>query len=179
MHDLIKLAMTTYDMKFNDVLTLSVAIYAAVVSSFVFGWDFYKWFVSGPKVRVTIKTGCKFLTVEHGVEVRDPKTYIVLDVINVGDRATTITGLRVDYYTNWWSAASGRLPKDNRYIVKPSRTKPLPYRLESGDQWIGKAEQDADVINMLAHGFLFFVICDAHGGRHRVRARLTTKDQAA
>jgi hypothetical protein len=34
----------------NETLTLLIAAYAAAVSTFLLGWDAYKWLNEGPKV---------------------------------------------------------------------------------------------------------------------------------
>ncbi len=45
----------------NELWTIGIAGYAAVISTFVLGWDAYKWLHSGPKVRLLASTGMKMV----------------------------------------------------------------------------------------------------------------------
>jgi len=47
----------------NELWTIGIAGYAAFISTFVLGWDAYKWLNSGPKVRLTASTGMKMVGV--------------------------------------------------------------------------------------------------------------------
>lgn len=49
----------------NELLTLSIAAYAAIVSTFVLGWDVYKWLDAGPKVRMTASGGMMSITLKN------------------------------------------------------------------------------------------------------------------
>jgi hypothetical protein len=53
----------------NEIWTLAIAAYAAVVSTFVLGWDAYKWLASGPKIDLSASTGMQIV----GGPVRDPE----------------------------------------------------------------------------------------------------------
>lgn len=66
-------------------------------STFVLGWDAYKWFLTGPNVRLTASTGMK---VVGGGEAAS-NTYVSAMAANLGDRATTITDLGFMYYEIW------------------------------------------------------------------------------
>ena len=78
----------------KELLTLGIAAYAAIVSTFVFGWDAYKWLHQGAKISFYAQTGMKLM----GGGAIDPKTYISLTAVNLGDRATTITNMGFLYY---------------------------------------------------------------------------------
>ena len=47
----------------------------------------------------------------------------------------------------------------------------IPYRFEAGDQWIGLATQDENVVQMIRDGYLFAVLYHSRGGKS-VRCRL-------
>jgi hypothetical protein len=50
----------SYVFNANELLTLGIAAaYAAAVSTFVLGWDAYKWLASGPKIDISASTGMK------------------------------------------------------------------------------------------------------------------------
>lgn len=68
----------------NELLTLGIAAYAAVVSTFVLGWDAYKWLASGAKIDLSASTGMRIV----GGSVEDPNTYVSITAWNVGDQPT-------------------------------------------------------------------------------------------
>jgi len=157
----------------NELWTLGIAGYAAAISTFVLGWDAYKWLDSGPKVRITASTGMKLV----GGNSVDPKTYISVTAVNLGDRATTITNLGFLYYDSWLNLCRNKV--DKAWIVTtPSQTQVIPYRFEVGDQWIGLCHQDDNVAQMICNGYLFAVLYHSHGGKG-VRHRLTIRELKA
>jgi len=145
--------MTSAAFSTNELWTLGIAAYAAVVSTFVLGWDAYKWLAAGAKVDLT--------------------------AYNVGDRPTTITNLGGMYFESWWRAyILRRKPAQAFIITEPSQAQRMPYRFEVGDQWIGLADQTEDVVQMAKNGYLFFILYTTSGGRgHRVRLRFRAKDK--
>jgi hypothetical protein len=156
----------------NEIWTLAIAGYAAAVSTFVLGWDAYKWLDSGPKVTVTASTGMKMI----GNGVNDPKTYVSVTAVNRGDRPTTITNLGFLYYKNWFDAKFRRNRATQAFIIPdPSQAQRLPYKFEAGNQWIGICDQDDDVLKMIREGHLFVVLYHSHSGKG-VRYRLTAKE---
>jgi hypothetical protein len=157
----------------NELLTLGIAAYAAAVSTFVLGWDAYKWLASGPKIDLSASTGMKIL---GGLEP-DPKTYVSVTAWNVGDRPTTITNLGGMYFDSWWRAyVIRRKPREAFIINQPSQAQRIPYRFEVGDQWIGLADQTDDIVRMAKDGYLFLILYTAGGGRgHRVRVKVREK----
>ncbi len=162
----------------NELWTLGIAAYAAAVSTFVFGWDAYKWLASGPKIDMSASTGMKIL---GGLQA-DPKTYVSVTAWNVGDRPTTITNLGGMHFDSWWRAyVLRRKPKVAFIISQPSQTQRLPYRFEVGDQWIGLADQTDDIVQMAKNGYLFLILYTANGGhgrRVRVKARKKESEES-
>lgn len=84
----------------NDLWTLGIAAYAAVISTFVLGWDAYKWLAAGAKIDLSASPNMQMI----GGAVPDPKTYMVVTAYNVGDQPTTITNLGGMYFDSWWRA---------------------------------------------------------------------------
>jgi hypothetical protein len=151
----------------NEIWTLGIAGYAAIVSTFVLGWDAYKWFHAGPQVQLTASTGMKIV----GNGMLDPNTYVSATAVNLGDRATTITNLGFTYYESWFKAYLRRNRPSKAFIItSPSQAQSLPYRFEVGAQWMGLANQGEDVKQMIREGYLFVVLYHAHGGvRYQLR----------
>jgi hypothetical protein len=153
----------------NELWTLGIAAYAAVISTFVLGWDAYKWLDSGPKVKLTASSGMKLV----GNGQVDPKTYVSATAVNLGDRATTITNLCFIYYESWFKAMVRRKQPDQAFVITvPSHSQPIPYRFEPGAQWMGLVEQDESVVQMSRDGYLFIVLYHSHGGagsRYRLK----------
>lgn len=163
-------AIAQYAFNANELWTLGIAAYAAIISTFVLGWDAYKWLASGPKVDVSVQTGMKVL----GDPVEDPLTYISVTAWNVGDQPTTITNLGGMFFDSWWRAyVTRRKPVEAFIINAPSQAQRIPYRFDIGDQWIGLAEQSDDLIQKAKTGYLFMILYTARGGRgHRVRVKV-------
>ena len=156
-------------MNTNEIWTLGIAGYAAIVSTFVLGWDAYKWLHAGPKVHLTASPGMKIV----GNGMLDPNTYVSATAVNLGDRATTITNLGIIYFESWFKACFRRNRPDKAFIItSPSQAQPLPYRFEPGAQWMGLANQSDDLKQMIRAGYLYVVLYHAHGGAG-VRYRLT------
>jgi len=165
-----------YGFSANELWTLGIAAYAAVVSTFVLGWDAYKWLASGPKIDLSVSSGMK----RFGGPVPDPNTYVSVTASNVGDRATTITNLGGMYFDSWWRAYIVRRNAKEAFIVsQPSDGQRLPYRFEVGDQWIGLAEQTDDIVRMTKDGYLFLILYTSGSGRgHRARVSVREKNSA-
>jgi len=159
-----------------DLWTLGIAAYAALVSTFVLGWDAYKWLAAGAKIELSASMGMKLL----GGAVPDPKTYISITAYNVGDRATTITNLGGMYFDSWWRAyVVRRRPTQAFIITEPSQTQRIPYRFDVGDQWIGLADQTDEIVHWAQQGYLFLILYTSTGGRgHRIRLRVNKKGGA-
>lgn len=171
---MLTVATVPYMFNANELLTLGIAAYAAVISTFVLGWDAYKWLASGAKIDVSASSGMLLV----GGAVPDPNTYITLTALNVGDRPTTITNLGGMYFDSWWRAyVTRRRPKQAFIITQPSQGQPIPYRFEVGSQWIGMALQTDDIVQMAKNGYLFFILYTASTGRgHRARVQIREKE---
>ena len=163
-----------FKLTLNEMLTLAIATYAAVISTFVFGWDAYKWLNEGPKVRITAHTGMKIV----GGGRIDPKTYVSVTAVNYGDRATTITNMGFLYYRTWFKAHLRRNRAEQAFIITtPSQAQVLPYRFEADAQWIGMADQTDDVDQMIRDGYLFVLVYCSTAGKG-IRCRLTRREHS-
>ncbi len=163
-----------FGLTLNETLTLAIAAYAAVISTFVLGWDAYKWLNEGPKVRITAQTGMKIV---GGGQI-DTKTYISATAVNYGDRATTITNMGFLYYRSWFTAYLRRSQSDQAFIITtPSQAQVLPFRFEAGAQWIGMAIQDEDIDRKIREGYLFVVLYCSTAGKG-IRFRLPPREHS-
>ena len=161
-----------FELPLKETLTLVIAAYAAVVSTFVLGWDAYKWLNQGPKVRITAQTGMKLL---GGSQV-NPNTYVSVTAVNYGDRATTITNMGFIYCKSWFKAFLPRNRPDQAFIItSPSQGQDLPYRFEAGAQWIGLAGQTKDIDQMIREGYLFVLLYCSTAGKG-IRVRINRKE---
>jgi len=153
----------------NELWTLGIAAYAALVSTFVLGWDAYKWLASGPRIDLRASMHMKLV----GTGRIDPRTYISVTACNLGDRPTTITNLGGMYFKSWWGAYIRRRRFDEGFVVnEPSQAQRIPYRFEVGAQWMGLMDQTEDIVAKARDGYLFLVLYTAQGGRGtRVRVK--------
>lgn len=153
----------------NELWTLGIAAYAAVVSTFVLGWDAYKWLASGPKIDMSASLNMMLI----GGTEPDPKTYVSITAYNVGDRPTTITNLGGMHFDSWWNAYITKRKAKKSFIVnQPSQAQPIPYRFDVGNQWMGLMEQTDDILQMAKNGYLFLTLYTAQSGHgHRVRVK--------
>ena len=163
-----------YAFNANELLTLGIAAYAALVSTFVLGWDAYKWLASGAKIDVSASSGVRVV----GGLAKDPNTYISMTAVNVGDRPTTITNLGGMYFESWWRAYVIRRKATKAFIItEPSQAQRIPYKFEVGARWIGMGIQDDSIVEMAKDGYLFLILYTSTGGRgHRVRIRISEKE---
>lgn len=158
----------------KDMMTLAIAAYAAILSTFVFGWDAYKWLNQGAKIKCYAQTGMKII---GGIQA-DPQTYVALTAVNYGDRPTTITNMGFVFYSSWFGAFVRRNRPTRAFIIAaPSQAQVIPYKFEPGAQWIGMANQDAQIDKMIQEGYLFAVLYCSTKGRG-IRFRLKRQSNA-
>jgi len=152
-------ATAPYHFTANELWTLGIAAYAAFVSTFLLGWDVYKWLSSGAKIDLSASLNMKLV----GGALPDPNTYVSVTAMNVGDRPTTIVNLGGMYFDSWWRAYVVKRKASESFIIStPSESQRIPYRFEVGDQWIGMARQNDDIERMAQDGYLFSS-CTPHG----------------
>lgn len=154
----------------SDLWTIGVAAYAAIISTFVLGWDAYKWLASGAKIDLSASPNMQYM----GGATVDPKTYILVTAFNVGDRPTTITNLGGMYFDSWWRAyLIRRKPKEAFIVTEPSQVQRIPYRFDVGDQWIGMADQTPEIVDKAKNGYLFLILYTSGGRRGKwVRVKM-------
>lgn len=132
-----------------------VAIYAAIVSTVAIIIDLIRWWTSGPKLILDINFSVHVLRI-----TRKDQPVIMLNVSNVGDRATTISSVFFIGYDNWFKKFVGK-PSLNA-IVNYSHddypkllTPQLPKKLEVGDIFNHACLQDEFVISNATKKLLY------------------------
>ena len=129
-----------------------IAVYGAIVATAVFGWDIYKWRISGARLCLSI--------VQH--QVKDLR-HIRVTATNRGDKPTTISRSAFLYYKGWLSWAKSLLPLIQGKPDKsfPRRDTALPRDIKRGGEW-GIVILDEEIKEIPKQGLLFFAIYESH-----------------
>jgi hypothetical protein len=137
-------------------VTDAAAWWGALTATLVLVWDIYKWKITGPIVNVSVSPNMKF----HG-DVPNPlrdETFVVVEVTNTGDRATTLTLLTAVHYRSVFRRF--RRKSDGMLIIQdPPLTGPLLHVLKPGQRWLGSIVQKEDIEQMSRDGYLY---CGVH-----------------
>ena len=126
-----------------------LAIYAAFLSTTVFIWQIFVWMRAGPRLRVSASSN--MLTFGG---IRDDKTYVVVNVRNIGTQPTTITHVVGFAYRNRWERFRRR-PFKNFVVNHAVAAYPIPYVLEAGKIFTSMIEQTEKVEKLSREGLLF------------------------
>jgi hypothetical protein len=117
-----------------------IALYAAGLSTIIALWNFYQWWIKGPKLVGRAASNM----VTYGGAPQDGNTYCVLTVSNRGDAPTTVTNLgllgyksRLQYLINRHSKAA--------VITAGGLGHPVPCQLVPGNEFTGFAIQNAEL----------------------------------
>lgn len=133
-----------------------VAIYGAVVATFVLLWDGVKWYADHQaKLDVHLSTGMR----SFNIPTLEGKHLMVLRATNMSNRATTITHKTMQLYSSWW-AYLRRRPLRSWIVVDHLPNQPLPFVLEPGKTWTGTGLQTEDIPAM-AKGRLYVELIHA------------------
>ena len=151
--------------------TAIVAWWGAIISTIVLIWDIIKWRLTGPKLRLTVTSGMIAINMPE----YKGKKMILAEVVNYGNRPTTITNLGLFFFRGWWSRLK-RKPDQSFIVATPSRTHPIPYELKQGTTWKGILMQDEDVEKMVREGFLICALYHSHRKRP-LRRRIMIREK--
>lgn len=143
------------------------AWYAALVGTAALVWDVWKAGRSGPRLSGSAQSGMIFI---DDYSSSKDSLYLTFSVFNVGDRATTIASVFVEYYPNWWAWIRGKSTKGG-IVPVPSPAQPIPYKLGPGERWIGWAKQTDEILNWITSGFVCCSICYDASKKLRLRIR--------
>ncbi len=138
-----------------------VAWWGAILATIVLAWDIYKWKTSGPQIRFTARPNMK----TFNVPTHDGKTWVYVNVENIGTRATTITHLAFQYYKNWFKKVINK--PNSSWIIGNASVFPeyrIPYVLNPGTIWQGCALQTDELEEKSRKGYL---ICKLYYSQHK------------
>ena len=121
-------------------MTLSeiAAWWGAGIGTSVFLWDIYKWRAAQANLRVSASPNMSFVSL-NGVPQKEK--LITVEVVNTGDKNTTLTHLVAMHYTNWFSRLRGK-HSTAAVVLVPIGTQPLPHKLAPGERWLGAMNQE-------------------------------------
>lgn len=150
------------------------AWWGAAIATVVLLWDVYKWKTQGPRLVMRVSPNMEV----WGDPSREGKTWVSVTVSNVGDRPTTMTGIGMEYYGNWYRRIRGR-PDRAAVFPNPSDAFPLPKILNPGEQWLGlvpqeRADKDFNLEEMSRTGHVVIWLGQSHSER-AMRRRLTIR----
>ena len=138
-----------------DSATVIAAWRGAVVATLAFLWEVFQWTRSGPRILVNAKAGMEPINVPGANE---KEKLIFIEVVNVGDRPTTIT----NFGTHIFDGLIKRLlrkPEKMGVVVNNGNFGPqLPYVLEAGQRWTGAIEQNQFENKLITDGNLYAAV---------------------
>lgn len=73
-------------------------------------------------------------------EAIDKTLYINIDVVNVGDRPTTLTNLCGETYKNRFDRL--RRKRQKAFVVNTGPESPIPHKLGVGERWSAMTKQE-------------------------------------
>jgi hypothetical protein len=134
------------------VLTQAVALYGAVLSTFIF-------LGARPKLRFNAR-------VDRGM-------FVQIDVANYGGRPTTLTKIVIHHFENprSWARLGNRAIRTS-LIVDPT----LPFELQPGGVWSGRTLMDRRTREALCFDLYLYHSHSAKPMRRRVRFRSAPPD---
>lgn len=133
-----------------------IAVYAAILSTVIGIWEFIKW-----RGRNAIKMMCTANMLF--LPSQDKQKYIVVKVINRGDRPTTITHLLGYYWKNRFDRVLDRKKRRaSAFIVNSDN---VPKVIQPGEEWMGQAIQNDEMEKMATEGYLYMGIIHSMGNK--------------
>ena len=139
-------------------ITDTLALWGALVATGVLAWDFFKWKTEGPRIRIFANANFKVL----GDESLEGKTFISIDIMNIGGGASTIQKIGFVHFKNKWMRLFRRRSGPFYWVVKPHSQHGLPHFLESGKFWSGLANQNEELENLSQKGLVHLAVQFTH-----------------
>ncbi len=139
-------------------ITDTLALWGALVATSVLTWDIVKWKTEGPKIRISANANIKVL----GDELLEGKTFISIDIRNIGGGASTILKIGFVHFKNRWTKLLGRRSAPFYWVVKPRSQHVLPHFLESGKVWHGLANQNEELMDLAKKGLVHLAVQFSH-----------------
>jgi hypothetical protein len=148
---------------------LWVSAGALFVAACAFGLEVRRWFDEGVRLSLSVMPNAIIIG-PHG---RDRDKYLSVTVTNRGDAPTTITHMVLYNYPSrlarwvpqWLYRRTKRFNAETWVINAIGAPGPIPYVLEPGRTWSGRASQTPDVERMIDGGRLYVGIISSHRKR--------------
>lgn len=150
------------------------AWWGAIAATAVLAWDIFKWKRTGVRLRLSLTANMQ----THGnVPNSNPDArYVVVEVVNVGDKRTEITHLAGLYYKHWWRRLRGRNDK-SFLVLRPAMATQFPVFIEPGSRWLGGIEQNQELEDLSRSGRLYCGVIHSAAKRPLV-ARLVIQQRS-
>ena len=145
------------EVPWGTLITGAVAVYGAALSTVNF-------LRAGAKLRLTVRTEMVVVPSD------DKRTFVLTEVINYGDRTTTLRTIDLRYFEKprSWARFRNRATKA-AVLNDPNPAQPLPCELKPGDVWSGRTPQEPELVEWGTKGALY---CDLY---HSHRAKPVRK----
>jgi len=133
----------------------------------------YKYRKAGPKLRFDVRTGMIL------VPSADKRVFVSTEVVNCGDRPTTLTNICLFYFEKKWSWNRLRNhPTKAAVLNDPNPAQPFPCELKVGGIWRGMTEQTPEIEEWSRKGILYFDLYHSHRTKPvRRRVRVAERKQ--
>lgn len=136
-----------------------IALYAAIISTSVFGWQIYTWLRQG--ARLIGRTNTNMVTAGNGSIGQ--QRHLVINVTNIGNQPTTITHAAMYSFGNWFAWARGKPTR--AFVLGQGIIHPLPYVLKVGELYMHMVTQTAEIEQLSRDTKLFVVVIHAFSER--------------
>lgn len=147
---------------------LIIALWGAILATFVFLLDIYKWLTGGVKVSFTAKPNMRYSnSIPKGL-------FISIRVTNDGNLPTTITNICAQHYSSFFHKLFGK-PGQAMVIGNPGITTTLPHLLKPGSIWDGFIAQDSEIETMAKDGYFYCYLYCSHT-KKPIRQRIIIKE---
>ncbi len=142
------------------------AWWGAVIATLVLAWDVVKWRTAGARLRMTAVPDREAWG-NWPAEVLE-KTYVAVEVVNVGDRKTELTHLFLTYFPSLWHRIRRKSTR-TMIVANPALAHRFPSFIEPGERWLGGIEQNAELEQLARDGYLYAGIHHSAGTRAILR----------
>lgn len=151
----------------DNLIVLFIALYGAVLSTFVLFWDIYKWKSSGPKIMGEIQTNM----IGVNVQGSNSDKKITVNLSNNGDKPTTINSLNLLYYKSSLTRIIQK-PQKTFFVPIPSQSHPIPHLLNTGTTWLGIIDQTNEIEKLAKDGILICTVHFSHTKKNIMKLRI-------
>ena len=155
-------------------LTDAIAIYAAVVATFVLVWDIVKFWRTGkPKIVVTMATNIIIVGGVGPLVIGGPPKHFRITITNRGDVGTTLTNLTLVAYRTRFHRLKKRSSLFNAVANNPNTAQPMPMVLGPNHTWTGLIRQESELVTHAKNSAFYFEVWCSHTDKPTVvRVRL-------